>query len=111
MEKISVINTIIVPEGMEATAEQIREDYVSYFTEQEGFVGSTFYKSINRETDGSIKYINTVVWESYAHFEKVVNIGFANQAGENSEGKKVLGKGFPDPIQVSPGQYIVINQV
>jgi len=111
MDQISVINTIIVPEGMEATAEQVREEYVSYFSEQEGFVSSTFYKSLNREDDGSIKYINTVVWASYPHFDKVVNTGFSNQSGSNSHGKKVLGKGFPEPIKVSPGQYVIVGQV
>ncbi|WP_444894585.1 antibiotic biosynthesis monooxygenase family protein [Microbulbifer sp. JMSA004] len=109
-QQVSVINTIVVPNGMEATAQQVRDEYVSYFSKQEGFVSSTFYKSVNREQDGSIKYINTVVWASYNHFEKVVNIGFDNQLGKNSDGKRVLGKGFPDPIKVSPGQYVIVGQ-
>ncbi len=111
MDQVSVINTITVPEGMELTAEQVRYEYVSYFSEQEGFVSSTFYRAVNRESDGSIKYINTVVWASYMHFEKVVNIGFSNQSGENSNGRKVLGKGFPEPIKVSAGQYVIVGQV
>jgi len=110
MEQVSVINTIVVPSGMEATAEQVRDEYVSYFSKQEGFISSTFYRSINREEDDSIKYINTVVWASYDYFEKVVNVGFNNQLGENSDGKRVLGKGFPEPIKVSPGQYVVVGQ-
>ncbi len=110
MDQVSVINTITVPVGMEDTAELVREEYVSYFQKQDGFVSSTFYKSINREPDGTIKYINTIVWESYSHFEKVVNKGFENEFGENKDGKRVLGKGFPEPIKVSPGQYIIIGQ-
>ncbi|WP_340677123.1 antibiotic biosynthesis monooxygenase [Paraglaciecola sp.] len=110
MQQVSVINTILVPPGMEAEAELVRAQYVEYFSQQQGFVSSTFYQSLNREKDGSIKYVNTVVWASYAHFEQVVNKGFENLAGENSEGMRVLGKGFPEPILVSPGQYIVISQ-
>tara|TARA_R110002167_G_scaffold16347_1_gene64121 strand:+ start:573 stop:1118 length:546 start_codon:yes stop_codon:yes gene_type:complete len=110
MQQVSVINTITVPQGMEKIAEQVRAEYVAYFKEQEGFVSSTFYKSIHRENDDAIKYINTVVWQSYAHFERVVNLGFNNDSGENNDGKKVLGKGFPDPIKVSPGQYVVLAQ-
>lgn len=109
MEQVHVINTIIVPPGMEETAERVRNDYVRYFSEQEGFIGSTFFKSINREEDGSIKYVNTVVWQSYAHFERVVNLGFKNSEGLNADGLKVLGKGFPAPIKVSPGQYMVVS--
>jgi Antibiotic biosynthesis monooxygenase. len=109
MEQVSVINTIIVPKGMEVTAENIRDEYVSYFSKQEGFVSSVFYKSICREPDGSLKYINTVVWKSYAHFEKVVNSGFKSEHGENDDGMRVLGRGFPEPITVSPGQYVVVG--
>ncbi|MET1256455.1 antibiotic biosynthesis monooxygenase family protein [Aliikangiella maris] len=108
MQTISVINTIIVPRGMESIAEKVREEYVLYFSQQAGFVSSTFYQAINREDDGAIKYINTVVWESYEHYQEVVNIGFTNQDGRNLDGKKVLGKGFPEPIKVSPGQYVVL---
>ena len=110
MSQISVINTIIVPSGMETTAELVLLEYVSYFIKQEGFVSSTFYKSINREQDGSVKYVNTIVWESCGHFEKVVNKGFDNEFGENKDGMKVLGKGFPEPIKVSPGQYVIVSQ-
>jgi len=109
MTQVSVINIITVPKGMESIAEQVREEYVAYFGEQEGFVSSTFYKSISREEDESLKYINTVVWQSYSDFERVVNIGFADSAGKNSDGKKVLGKGFPEPIKVSPGQYVTLD--
>ncbi|KXI27560.1 antibiotic biosynthesis monooxygenase family protein [Paraglaciecola hydrolytica] len=109
MEQVSVINTIIVPQGMEAEAELVRAEYVKYFSKQAGFVSSTFYRSLNREQDGSLKYVNTVVWASYAHFEQVVNQGFQNAEGENSEGMRVLGKGFPEPIVVSPGQYSMIS--
>lgn len=110
MEQISVINMITVPDGMDEIAIQIRDEYASYFSKQDGFLSSTFYKSIHREPDNSMKYINTVVWASYAHFEKVVNAGFGNPEGENADGKKVLGKGFPEPIKISPGQYIIIGE-
>lgn len=109
MEKnISVINTITVPEGMEAIAENVREEYVNYFQQQDGFVSSTFYRSISRENDDSIRYVNIVVWESEAHFNAVVNKGFENELGENKDGYRVLGRGFPEPIVVSPGRYEVI---
>lgn len=108
MDEVSVINTITVPPGMEAIAESVRDEYIAYFKGQDGFVGSTFYKSMEREPDGSIKYVNTVVWKSYRHFENVVNQGFSNPKGANSDGYKVLGKGFPEPINVSPGRYVVI---
>lgn len=110
MDQISVINTIIVPAGMEDIAEQVRNDYVAYFSQQPGFVSSTFYKSIHRESDNAVRYVNSVVWASYEHFQQVVNSGFNNADGENSDGRRVLGKGFPEPIQVMPGQYVVINQ-
>lgn len=110
MQQISVINTILVPESREVEAESIRAEYVAYFKKQEGFVSSTFYKSLSRESDGSIKYVNIVVWASHSHFEQVVNEGFHNEYGENSHGMRVLGKGFPDPIVVFPGQYQVIAQ-
>lgn len=111
MDQISVINTITVPEGMEDTAVKVRDEYVLYFSKQDGFVSSTFYKSITREDDNAIKYINIVVWASYAHFEKVVNAGFKNAEGENTDGMKVLGRGFPEPIKVSPGQYTIVGHV
>lgn len=101
MKNISVINTISVPAGMEATAEHIRAVYIDYFRHQDGFVSSTFYKSICREEDNSIRYINIVVWASQAHFE--------NELGQNEDGYRVLGRGFPEPIRVSPGQYEIIS--
>ena len=110
MSKVSIINTITVPEGMESDAEEVREIYIEYFSKQEGFVESIFYKSIEREEDGSIKYVNIVVWESFEAFTRVVNAGFYNEDGQNSDGYKVLGKGFPEPIKVSPGRYVSINE-
>ncbi|UTA46420.1 hypothetical protein L1F30_09560 [Simiduia sp. 21SJ11W-1] len=82
---------------------------MAYFKRQEGFVCSTFYRSIDSEPDGAIKYVNTVVWQSYEHYQQVVNSGFSNPEGVNSDGFKVLGKGFPEPIKVSPGRYVVIG--
>jgi heme-degrading monooxygenase HmoA len=110
VNEISVINSIIVPSGMEGEAENIRNEYVNYFKEQEGFVSSTFYRSTSKEDDKSTKYVNIVVWASQEHFEKVVNMGFRNTDGVNKDGMKVLGKGFPEPIIVYPGQYAVIGQ-
>ncbi len=110
MSQVSVINTITVPKEMDEIAKQVRNEYVSYFSKQDGFVSSTFYQSINTDDDGSLKYVNIVVWRSKYHFDQVVNLGFSNAKGENRDGKMVLGKGFPEPIQVSPGQYIVIGE-
>lgn len=110
MQQVHVINTITVPEGMEAQAESVRAQYVAYFQKQDGFAGSTFYKSLDRESNGSIKFVNVVVWATYAHFERVVNKGFQDAQGENSDGMRVLGEGFPEPIVVSPGRYQVIEQ-
>ena len=104
MEEISVINYIVVPQGMEEIAESVRDQYTHYFKEKDGFVSSTFYKSLDREPDGSIKYVNTVVWKSILHYEAVVNEGFNNDDGQNKDGYKGLGKGFPAPIQVSLGK-------
>lgn len=109
MEEVSIINNILVPPGMEKVAELVRNEYVAYFKEQEGFVASTFYRSIDTEQDGSIKYVNTVIWKSFQHYQNVVNQGFSNPEGENNDGYKVLGKGFPAPIKVSPGRYVVIE--
>lgn len=109
MDEISVINFILVPPGLEREAESVRDIYISYFKQQDGFVSSTFYKSIETESDGSTKYINTVVWKSYEHYQNVVNDGFSNTAGLNKDGFKVLGKGFPEPITVSSGRYISIK--
>lgn len=106
MKNISVINVIDVPEGMEA--EQVRDTYVDYFRKQKGFVCSTFYREINAAESKSTRYINIVVWDSYASSQAVVNDGFENKEGLNNAGMKVLGKGFPEPIRVSPGQYEII---
>ena len=110
MQEISVINTITVPAGMEDTAEQVRDEYVRYFEGQAGFVRSTFYKSIEKEADGSTRYVNIVVWESYEHFQSVVNRGFNNAEGENRDGYRVLGKGFPEPIAISPGRFVTLRE-
>ena len=129
-EYIHVVNTITVPPGMEAVAEETRALYVDYFSRQTGFVGSTFLKATSRESDGAIRYVNTVIWASQAHFDAVVNSaasrpnspdysiswappkrlnrGFDNVDGENADGLRVLGKGFPAPIVVSPGRYTQI---
>lgn len=110
MKTVSIINTISVPEGMEAEAELVRSEYIEYFSKQEGFVSSTFYKSLARESDNTIRYVNIVVWASQFHYEQVVNRGFQNEGGENNDGMRVLGKGFPELIVVSPGQYQIIEQ-
>ncbi|MFV1985073.1 MAG: hypothetical protein ACC657_16110 [Thiohalomonadales bacterium] len=55
------------------------------------------------------KYINIVVWDSYDSYKNVVNIGFLNENGLNTDNMKVLGKGFPEPIVVSPSQYEIIG--
>lgn len=107
MKQISVINIIEVPEGMEGKAVEVREIYVDYFRKQKGFISSTFYRSVNEEQKG--KYINIVVWDSYDSYIDVVNIGFSNKEGKNSDDMKVLGKGFPEPIVVSPCQYEIIG--
>ncbi|NRB40464.1 MAG: antibiotic biosynthesis monooxygenase [Pseudomonadales bacterium] len=107
MKEISVINFIEVPKGMEDEAIQVRNIYVDYFRKQEGFVSSTFFRSLTK--DEWHKYVNIVVWKSQEHFKHVVNLGFDNSDGENNEGMKVLGKGFPSPIRVSPSQYEIIG--
>ena len=107
MKQISVINFIEVPDGMEEIAFEVRETYVDYFRKRSGFVSSTFYRSVNE--DQKDKYVNIVVWDSIDSFNKVVNSGFSNKQGKNDDGMKVLGKGFPEPISVSPGQYEIIG--
>lgn len=107
MKQISIINLIEVPEGMHVQAIEVRECYVDYFRKQKGFVSSTFYHSVNE--DQKDKYINIVVWDCYDSYLNVVNAGFSNKDGENTDGMKVLGRGFPQPIVVSPGQYEVIG--
>jgi len=107
MKQISVINFIEVPEGMEETALEVRNTYVDYFRKQSGFVSSTFYRSVNENKKQ--KYVNIVVWDSIDSFNKVVNSGYSNDQGNNNDGMKVLGKGFPEPITVNPGQYEIIG--
>lgn len=107
MKQISVINSIEVPEGHEETAIKIRDIYINYFKTKPGFVSSTFYKSINPEN--TFNFVNIVVWDSYESFEAVVNSGFDNKDGLNEDQMKVLGKGFPEPIKVSPGQFEIIR--
>lgn len=107
MKTISVINSLQVPEGWEETALNIRNEYVRYFQSKPGFVSSTFYRSINPEN--KFNFVNIVVWDSKASFHKVVNDGFQNEDGLNTDQMKVLGKGFPEPIQVTPGQFETIE--
>lgn len=107
MKTISVINSLEVPEGWEETAINIRNEYVRYFQDKSGFVGSTFYRSINPEN--KFNFVNIVVWDSKESFDKVVNEGFNNNDGLNTDQMKVLGKGFPEPIKVSPGQFETIE--
>ncbi len=106
-KEISVINSIQVPVGHEQTALEVRALYIDYFKTKPGFVSSTFYKSINSENQ--FNYVNIIVWDSLDSFEKVVNEGFDNVDGLNKDGYKVLGKGFPDPISVNPGQFQIIS--
>lgn len=106
MKQISVINSLVVPPQMEAKALEVREVYMEYFRKQPGFVSATFYKSVNAQNQ--FNYVNIVVWESQDAFDEVVNKGFENEDGLNADNMKVLGKGFPEPIQVAPGQYEVI---
>ena len=108
MKEISVINSIQVPEGHEETAIKVRDAYVEYFKTQKGFVSSTFYKSIN--PDNTFNFVNIVVWDSYESFQAVVNSGFNNAEGLNDDNMKVLGKGFPTPISVNPGQFETIRK-
>ncbi len=108
MKEITVINSIQVPEGSEKTALEVRDYYVEYFKTKPGFVSSTFYKSIN--PDNKFNFVNIVVWDSYESFEDAVNSGFNNTEGLNADNMKVLGKGFPPPITVNPGQFETIRE-
>jgi len=108
MKKISIINSLEVPAGLEDKAIEIREEYVAYFSQQPGFVSSTFYRSINSEN--KFNFINIVVWDSYDSYQTVVNSAAFDRKGINDDSMKVLGNGFPDPISVSPGQYEIIGQ-
>lgn len=107
MKQISVINSIEVPEGHEETAIKVRDIYIDYFKTKPGFVSSTFYRTINNEN--KFNFVNIVVWDSYESFQAVVNSGFENTEGLNEDNMKVLGKGFPHPIKVSPGQFEIIR--
>lgn len=107
MQSISVINVLEVPPGFEAEAIKIREEYISYFRQKTGFVSSTFYRSINSEN--KFNFINIVVWDSHESFTAVVNSGFDNDEGLNIDEMKVLGRGFPPPIKVAPGQFEIIS--
>lgn len=107
MTEISAINCIEVPEGFEEIAISIRNEYVSYFRTKAGFVSSVFYRASTQ--NDAINYINIVVWSSQESYDAVVNEGFTNLEGLNADGKKVLGKGFPDPIVVHPGVYEIIG--
>lgn len=104
---MTIISSIIVPKSMEQEALSVRETYVDYFRKQKGFVSSTFYKSINDKS--KFNFINIVVWDSEESFQAVVNSGFSNADGLNDDNMKVLGKGFPAPIEVNPGQYKTIG--
>ncbi|MEO9870690.1 antibiotic biosynthesis monooxygenase family protein [Ekhidna sp.] len=107
MKQVSVINSIEVPEGFEKTAISVRDTYIAYFKSKPGFVSSTFYRSIN--SDNKFNFVNIVVWDSYESFQAVVNSGFNSDDGLNTDDMKVLGKGFPSPIKVSPGQFEIIR--
>ncbi|MEQ9169318.1 MAG: antibiotic biosynthesis monooxygenase [Fulvivirga sp.] len=107
MKQISVINSIEVPEGHEEMAIKVRDIYIDYFKTKPGFVSSTFYRTINSEN--KFNFVNIVVWDSYESFQAVVNSGFENSYGLNEDNMKVLGKGFPPPIKVSPGQFEIIR--
>ncbi len=108
MPHIHVINSIVVPEGMEEEAVRVRDHYISYFQRQPGFVSSTFYKAL--DVGSSFHFVNVVVWDSQASFDAVVNSGFDNIEGLNDDAMKVLGRGFPEPIKVSPGRYEIIRE-
>lgn len=96
---------------MVETAIQVREEYVAYFKRQPGFVESVFYRERAEPgaATGAVKFVNIVVWDSYASFEAVVNRGFADAEGVNADGMKVLGRGFPPPIVVHPGRYEILS--
>ncbi len=107
MNHISVINSIEVPKGFEEEAIKVRDIYIEYFKNKSGFVSSTFYRTINNEN--KFNFVNIVVWDSYESFQAVVNSGFENREGLNNDNMKVLGRGFPHPIKVSPGQFEIIR--
>ncbi|MEQ8904024.1 antibiotic biosynthesis monooxygenase [Ekhidna sp.] len=108
MKEVSVINSIQVPSGHEEMAINVRDTYIKYFKTKSGFVSSTFYKSIN--PDNTFNFVNIVVWDSRESFNNAVNSGFDNAEGLNDDNMKVLGKGFPSPIAINPGQYETIRK-
>jgi len=71
MKQLHAINILKVPEGYEETAIEVREEYVAYFRNQPGFIGSTCYRSINK--DGKFNFINVVIWDSYESYQAIVN--------------------------------------
>ncbi|MFT5686377.1 MAG: heme-degrading monooxygenase HmoA [Myxococcota bacterium] len=103
MPAVHAINCIEVPTGSEQTAEEIREVYVAYFRRQPGFVSSTFYRAT--KTADAINYVNIVEWASQEACDAVVNRGYEDAEGENADGMKVLGRGFPSPIVIHPGLF------
>ncbi len=107
MNQVSAINVLEVPEGFEDEAIAVRERYVAYFKQQPGFVSATFYQSINAEN--RYNFINIVVWVSEQAYQAVVKGAAMHAEGENADGMKVLGRGFPEPILVNPGQYKIIG--
>ena len=107
MSQISIINSLIVPEGLEDEVIEIREQYVEYFKTKPGFVSSTFYRSVN--TENKFNFINMVVWDSYDAYLAVVNGSDREVDKTNKDGMKVIGNGFPDKVVVNPGQYEVIG--
>lgn len=107
MKQIHVINVIEVPNGMEQTAIDVREEYVDYFKTKHGFIGSTFYRSIN--TNGKFNFINIVIWDCHDSYMAVVNSAATDKGRINDDGMKVLGNGFPHPIVIHPDQYEIIG--
>lgn len=107
MAYVHAINCIEVPEGQDEIALSIRNTYIEYFKTKTGFISSTFYKA--NTALGRVNYINIVVWKTQEAYDAVVNDGYTHSDGMNSDGMKVLGKGFPDPIKVNPGIYEIIE--
>ncbi len=98
MVSVSAVNCIEVPVGYEDIAISVRNEYVEYFRTKARIVSSTFYRASTQ--NDAINFINIVVWSSQESYNDVVNEGSKNIEGLNDDGRKVLGKGFPDPIVV-----------
>ena len=81
---VHAINTITVPDGMEAQAEPVRVEQVRRFRNPGGFAGVNACKSLQRSTDGSIQCVNVVV-----------NKGFQDANGKNSGGTARVGQWLP----------------